>query len=94
MPVLVIGGIGFIGPRLIKRLGARAVTISRFTGGRVLASVFGSHPEHMIPYLADGLVRHVGWKLIFTVGMAIGAQKPLLILTLDPRGDACACRPR
>ena len=35
----------------------------------------------MIPYLADGLVRHVGWELIFTVGMATGAQKPLLILT-------------
>jgi hypothetical protein len=35
----------------------------------------------MIPYLADGLVRHVGWEVIFTVGMAVGAQKPLLILS-------------
>ncbi len=61
--------------------GQSAVTISRYTGGGVLACVFGSRPEQMIPYLADGLVRHVGWELIFTVGMATGAQKPLLILT-------------
>jgi hypothetical protein len=61
--------------------GESAVTISRYTGGGVLACVFGSRPEQMIPYLADGLVRHVGWELIFTVGMATGAQKPLLILT-------------
>lgn len=58
-----------------------AVTISRFTGGGVLASVFGSRPDQMIPYLADGLVRHVGWEVIFTVGISTGAQKPLLILT-------------
>ena len=57
------------------------MTISRYTGGGVLACVFGSRPEQMIPYLADGLVRHVGWELIFTVGMATVAQKPLLILT-------------
>ncbi len=61
--------------------GQSAVTIARYTGGGVLACVFGSRPEQMIPYLADGLVRHVGWELIFTVGMATGAQKPLLILT-------------
>ena len=61
--------------------GESAVTISRYTGGGVLACVFGSRPEQMIPYLADGLVRHVGWELIFTVGMATGAQRPLLILT-------------
>jgi hypothetical protein len=61
--------------------GQSAVTISRYTGGGVLACVSGSRPEQMIPYLADGLVRHVGWELIFTVGMATGAQKPLLILT-------------
>ena len=61
--------------------GRSAVTISRYTGGGVLPCVFGSRPEQMIPYLADGLVRHVGWEVIFTVGMAVGAQKPLLILS-------------
>jgi hypothetical protein len=61
--------------------GESAVTISRFTGGTVLASVFGTRPEEMIPYLADGITRLVAWELIFTVGMALGAQRPLLVLS-------------
>jgi hypothetical protein len=61
--------------------GANAVTISRFTGGGVIVSVFGDGPDRMIPYLADGIARHVGWEVIFTVGMADGAQKPLLVLS-------------
>jgi hypothetical protein len=61
--------------------GQSAVTISRFTGGTVLASVFGTTPEQMIPYLADGIARLVAWEVIFTVGMAVGAQRPLLVLS-------------
>ena len=61
--------------------GENAVTVSRFTGGGVIVSVFGDGPDHMIPYLADGIARHVGWEVIFTVGMASGAQKPLLVLS-------------
>jgi hypothetical protein len=61
--------------------GVNAVTISRFTGGGVIVSVFGDGPDRMIPYLADGIARHVGWEVIFTVGMADGAQKPLLVLS-------------
>ncbi len=61
--------------------GESAVTISRFTGGTVLASVFGATPEQMIPYLADGITRLVAWELIFTVGMSLGAQRPLLVLS-------------
>jgi hypothetical protein len=61
--------------------GESAVTISRFTGGSVLASVFGNAPEQMIPYLADGLTRLVAWEVIFTVGMSVGAQRPLLVLS-------------
>jgi len=61
--------------------GANAVTVSRFTGGTVLASVFGTRPEQMIPYLADGITRLVAWELMFTVGMALGAQRPLLVLS-------------
>jgi hypothetical protein len=61
--------------------GVDAVTISRFTGGGVIVSVFGDGPDRMIPYLADGIARHVGWEVIFTVGMADGAQKPLLVLS-------------
>jgi hypothetical protein len=58
-----------------------AVTISRYTGGGVIASVFGSRADQMIPYLGDAIARDVGWELIFTVGMATGTQKPLLILS-------------
>jgi hypothetical protein len=61
--------------------GVNAVTISRFTGGGVIVSVFGDGPDRMLPYLADGIARHVGWEVIFTVGMADGAQKPLLVLS-------------
>jgi hypothetical protein len=61
--------------------GQSAVTISRFTGGTVLASVFGTRPEEMIPYLADGITRLVAWEVIFTVGMSVGAQRPLLVLS-------------
>jgi hypothetical protein len=58
-----------------------AVTISRYTGGGVIASVFGNTPERMLPYLADSIVRKVGWELMFTVGMGVGSQKPLLLLS-------------
>jgi hypothetical protein len=61
--------------------GESAVTISRFTGGTVLASIFGTRPEEMIPYLADGIARLVAWEVIFTVGMSVGAQRPLLVLS-------------
>ncbi len=63
------------------RAGDNAVTISRFTGGGVIVSGFGDGPDRMIPYLADGIARHVGWEVIFTVGMAAGAQRPLLVLS-------------
>jgi hypothetical protein len=58
-----------------------AVTISRYTGGGVIASVFGNTPDRMLPYLADSVARKVGWELMFTVGMGVGSQKPLLLLS-------------
>ena len=61
--------------------GGNAVTISRYTGGGVIASVFGNTPDQMLPYLADSIVRKVGWELMFTVGMGVGSQKPLLLLS-------------
>jgi len=51
-------------------VGDSAVTISRYTGGGVIASVFGSTADQMIPYLGDAIARDVGWELIFTVGLA------------------------
>jgi hypothetical protein len=61
--------------------GADAVTISRFTGGNVIVSVFGDSAEKVLPYLANALVMHSGWELIFTVGMANGTYRPLLVLS-------------
>ncbi|HJV56774.1 MAG TPA: UGSC family (seleno)protein [Methylomirabilota bacterium] len=61
--------------------GGNAVTISRYTGGGVIASVFGNTPQQMLPYLADAIVGKVGWELLFTVGMGVGSQRPLLILS-------------
>jgi hypothetical protein len=58
-----------------------AVTISRYTGGGVIASVFGNTPDRMLPYLADSVARKVGWELMFTVGMGAGSQRPLLVLS-------------
>jgi hypothetical protein len=61
--------------------GSNAVTISRYTGGGVIASVFGNTPDRMLPYLADSILRKVGWELMFTVGMGVGSQRPLLLLS-------------
>ena len=61
--------------------GANAVTISRYTGGGVVTSVFGRRAEEMLPYLADALVKQSGWEMVFTVGMATGAYRPLLLLS-------------
>ena len=61
--------------------GPSAVTITRFTGGSVIASVFGSTVDQLIPYLADGIARLVSWEVIFAVGMATGTQKPMLVLS-------------
>ena len=61
--------------------GENAVTISRYTGGNVIVSVFGTNAEQCLPYLADAIVKHSGWELIFTVGMAEGTYCPLLVLS-------------
>jgi hypothetical protein len=62
--------------------GDNTVTITRLTGGGVLASVTGSTPEAMLPYLADGVAKQTGWELAFTVGgLSIGTLRPILILS-------------
>jgi hypothetical protein len=60
--------------------GENVVTISRYTGGEVITSVFGQHPDDMVDYLADGLTRIVGWELVFTIGVSGGTYRPLLLL--------------
>jgi hypothetical protein len=61
--------------------GANGVTISRFTGGNVVTSVFGATAADMLAYLADALAKQVGWELVFTVGMGEGTLRPLLVLS-------------
>ncbi len=52
-----------------------AVTISRFTGGDVVTSVYGHKGEEMVAYLADALVKQTGWQLCFTIGISTGAYR-------------------
>lgn len=61
--------------------GENALTIARYTGGDVVTSVFGDTAEAILPYLGDALVRMSSWQLVFTVGLATGTYRPLLILS-------------
>jgi len=61
--------------------GGNAVAISRYTGGKVVASVYGKSADECLPYLADALVGISSWELIFTAGMTSGKYKPLLVLS-------------
>ena len=57
------------------------VTISRFTGGNVVASVAGSTAKEIMDNLADAMVRQYSWHLTFTMGSGFGTLRPLLLLT-------------
>lgn len=61
--------------------GDNTVTIARYTGGDVILSVFGDSAERMMPYLADAVLKQTGWQLCFTLGIATGSLKPLLVLS-------------
>jgi hypothetical protein len=63
------------------KAGDNTVTISRFTGGDVIASVHGESAERLLPYLVDAVTKQVGWELIFTVGMATSTLRLLLVLS-------------
>lgn len=57
------------------------VTVGRYTGSGVVGSIYGNRPEEIIDYLADGLVRQVGWELAFAVGLAPSTARPLLVIS-------------
>lgn len=61
--------------------GENVVSIARYTGGDLLASAFGSSAEKILPYLSDGVAKQNGWQLCFTIGLASGTLRPLLILS-------------
>jgi hypothetical protein len=55
--------------------------VAGFLHHRTDKGTFGNTPVQMLPYLADAIVGKVGWELLFTVGMGVGSQRPLLILS-------------
>ena len=57
------------------------VTMARFNSGIIIGSVFGSTPEEILPYLADGLARVSGWDLTHIYGLGQAQLRPLLILS-------------
>ena len=57
-----------------------AVTVGRYTTEALIGSAFAAEPGRLLAYLADGLVKHVGWEFVFTVSWG-GSLRPLLILT-------------
>ena len=61
--------------------GDNTVTISRYTGGNLIASLCGAVENNMLPYLADAVVRQNSWHLMFTVGQGMGTLRPLVLLT-------------
>jgi hypothetical protein len=58
-----------------------AITIGRINSGMIIGSVFGSTPEAILPYLADGLVRITGWDLTHVFGLGRGQYRPVLVLS-------------
>lgn len=61
--------------------GGNGVCIGRYTGFHVIVSVFGNTPDTILPYLAHAITNYTGWELIFTVGIANGTYRPLLVLS-------------
>jgi hypothetical protein len=58
-----------------------AVTVGRINSGLIIGSVFGSTPDEILPYLADGLVRVTGWDLTHVFGLGRGQYRPVLVLS-------------
>jgi hypothetical protein len=70
-----------IGVDMGHAAGQNAVTIARYTGGNVVVSVSGDVRAHMLPYLADAVVRQLTWQLMFAVGQGMGKLRPLVLLS-------------
>ena len=57
------------------------LTMARFNSGAIIGSVFGSTPDEVVPYLADGLARISGWDLTHVYGLGHEQFRPLLVLS-------------
>ncbi len=58
-----------------------AVTMVRTNSGTIIGSVFGSTPEAIVPYLANGLTRVTAWDLTHLCGLGHDQYQPLLVLS-------------
>lgn len=58
-----------------------AVAVARMNSGTIIGSVFGSTPDAIVPYLADGLVRAASWDLTHVHGLGDDQFSPLLVLS-------------
>lgn len=58
-----------------------AVSMARMNSGIIVGSVTGSHPDEIVPYLADGLARVAGWDLTHNHGLGHAQFRPLLVLS-------------
>ena len=61
--------------------GDNVVTIGRYTGGNVIASVAGTTPQELMPYLTDRVLKEHGFHVCFTVGQGLGSLRPILMLS-------------
>ena len=61
--------------------GDDVITIGRINSGIIVGSVFGSTPDEILPYLADGLARVTGWDLTHIHGLGTHQHRPLLVLS-------------
>ena len=57
------------------------VTMARMNSGTIIGSVFGSTPDQMVPYLANGLTRVAAWDLTHVHGLGHDQFQPLLVLS-------------
>jgi hypothetical protein len=60
--------------------GDNTVTVARYTSTAPLASVSGSKPEEILPYIADSVARIHSWQIHFTEN-GKGTLRPLVILS-------------
>ncbi len=56
-------------------------TMARMNSGTIVGSVFGSTPDEIVPYLANGLVRTAAWDLTHVYGLGHDQFQPLLVLS-------------
>jgi hypothetical protein len=72
-------------PSVAEQLGFHwsddVVTMARMNSGLLIGSVFGSTPEEIIPYLANGLARVSAWDLTHVHGLGTDQYQPLLVLS-------------